>query len=117
MHEAQLRILNTKQNHEYAPIDGLPEFRKHASQFAYGDNATVLQDGRVACLQSLSGTGALRIAGQFYSRFLGKGKAIYVPNPTWGNHIPIMQDSGLVVEKYKYLDEKVRWADGFNLST
>ncbi len=49
----------------------------------------------------------MRIGGQFFSKFLGKGKPIYVPNPTWGNHIPIMQDSGLVVEKYRYLDSKV----------
>jgi aspartate aminotransferase, mitochondrial len=31
-------------------------------------------------------------------------KHIYVPNPTWGNHIPIMQNSGLEVRKYSYYD-------------
>lgn len=34
-------------------------------------------------VQTLSGTGACRMAGEFYSRFLGKGSAIYLPNPTW----------------------------------
>eukprot|EP00979_Chaetoceros_neogracilis_P006456 scaffold1311_cov195-Chaetoceros_neogracile.AAC.3 len=26
------------------------------------------------------------------------------PNPTWGNHIPIMQNAGLEVKKYRYYD-------------
>jgi len=29
---------------------------------------------------------------------------IYVPNPTWGNHIPIFTNSGLDVKKYSYYD-------------
>jgi aspartate aminotransferase, mitochondrial len=29
---------------------------------------------------------------------------IAVPNPTWGNHIPIFQNSGLKVNKYRYYD-------------
>jgi aspartate aminotransferase len=31
-------------------------------------------------------------------------KHIYVPNPTWGNHIPIFTNSGLEVRKYRYYD-------------
>lgn len=29
---------------------------------------------------------------------------IYVPDPTWGNHIPIMTNAGLEVRKYRYYD-------------
>ena len=43
----------------------------------------------------LLGTGACRVAGEFFSRFIGKGQNIYMPNPTWGNHVAIMRDSGL----------------------
>ena len=31
---------------------------------------------------------------------------IYVPNPTWGNHIPIFKLSGLEVRKYRYYDSE-----------
>ena len=55
-------------------------------------------------MQTLSGTGACRIAGEFYARFLPKGTAIYASDPTWGNHIPIMKLAGLEVKRYKYLD-------------
>lgn len=33
-------------------------------------------------------------------------KVIYLPDPTWGNHIPIFKDSGLEIRKYRYFDKK-----------
>ncbi len=68
-------------NHEYAGIAGVPSFVSGALKFAYGDDSPALKEKRVAGVQSLSGTGALRLAGQYLSRFLGHGKTIYVPNP------------------------------------
>jgi len=53
----------------------------------------------------LSGTGALRVAGQFMKRFL-PNENIYFPDPTWGNHKPIMTDSGFKLSTYKYYDGK-----------
>lgn len=37
-------------------------------------------------MQALSGTGSLRVAGEFYAKFLPAGTTIYVSDPTWGNH-------------------------------
>ena len=70
-----------------------------------------LQEGRVASVQTLSGTGACRVIGEFYSRFLGKGAPIYLPTPTWGNHIPIMRDAGLDVRSYRYFDKATNGLD------
>ena len=39
----------------------------------------------MATLQSLSGTGSLRVAAEFIAKFL-PGKTAYLSNPTWGNH-------------------------------
>ena len=36
-------------------------------------------------LQSLSGTGSLRVAAEFIGKFL-PGTTAYLSNPTWGNH-------------------------------
>jgi len=46
---------------------------------------SALQEGRVATLQSLSGTGSLRVAAEFIGKFL-PGTTAYLSNPTWGNH-------------------------------
>lgn len=53
-------------------------------------------------VQTLSGTGGLRVMGELLRTF--GHKHIYVPNPTWGNHIPIFKNSGLEVRKYHYYD-------------
>ena len=98
--EAEKRCQTRGEYKEYAPIDGLAGFIKHSLSFAYGDGCAALSEGRIAAVQTLSGTGACRIAGEFYARFLPKGTAIYVSDPTWGNHIPIMQLSGLEVKRY-----------------
>jgi aspartate aminotransferase len=103
--QAEHRLLQRGENKEYAPIDGLPVFKRRALEFAYGRNAA-LADGRIAGVQTLSGTGACRIAGEFYANFLPKGVAVYVSDPTWGNHIPIMQLAGLEVRRYRYLDRQ-----------
>ena len=49
--------------------------------------------GRVACVrqQTVSGTGALRTAGEFIATFRGKDTPIYLPTPTWGNHAPVFE--------------------------
>ena len=108
--EAERRILERGEKKEYAPIDGLADYTKLALQFAYGDCAP-LKEGRIAGVQTLSGTGACRIAGEFYARFLPKGTAIYASDPTWGNHIPIMKLAGLEVKRYKYLDRATNTLD------
>ena len=63
-------------------------------------------NGQLAITQSISGTGALRIGTAFLARHYPGAKTIYLPSPTWGNHIPIAKDSGLEVKTYKYFDPK-----------
>ena len=109
--EAERRVIEANMNKEYAGITGLPDFAKLAIRFALGADSPLLVDGRVASVQTLSGTGACRVIGEFYSRFLGKGAPIYLPDPTWGNHIPIMRDAGLDVRSYRYFDKATNGLD------
>lgn len=82
---AEERLLKSGQNHEYAGIVGVPSFIESATAFCYGADSKPLQEGRIAATQALSGTGALRVSGEFFRRFLGEGRRIYQPDPTWGN--------------------------------
>jgi aspartate aminotransferase, mitochondrial len=109
--KAEERLLAKKLNHEYAGIDGVQEFLKASLEFCYGSEAqgsasAALAEGRIGGVQSISGTGALRLGGEFLARFRGKGSAIYLPNPTWANHNAIFKDSGLEVRQYAYYDPK-----------
>lgn len=83
---------------------GIPEFYNKAIELALGSDSQVLHEKRNATAQGISGTGSLRIGSAFLSKFWEGNREIYVPNPTWGNHIPIFEHAGMPVKKYRYYD-------------
>ena len=83
----EIILADTTNNKEYLPIDGLPKFRELASKFLLGDDHPAIVEKRVCTVQSLSGTGALRLGAEFLSKYM-KERKVYLPNPTWGNHNP-----------------------------
>ena len=91
---------------EYLPISGLAEFTKAASELAFGETSPIIKNGLNATVQGISGTGSLAIGAFFLSDFWKGPKEIYVPIPTWGNHIPLFTRAGFSVKKYRYYDEK-----------
>lgn len=104
--KAENRLLEKKQDKEYAPISGSADFCKLTISLALGDNNPAVEAGQNATVQGISGTGALRIGGVFLSSFFPYNKEIYLPTPSWGNHTPIFRHSGLTVKQYKYYDPK-----------
>lgn len=65
---ASKRILETNMNNEYGPIGGTPSFCLNSIKLALGADNKVIADKSYATLQALSGTGSLRLAGQYISR-------------------------------------------------
>ncbi|KAF9531974.1 aspartate aminotransferase [Crepidotus variabilis] len=104
--KAEEIVRSSQPDKEYLPITGLPEFTKNAALLAHGADSSVIKNGLVSVTQSISGTGALRIGGAFLARHYPHSKVIYVPSPTWGNHIPLFRDSGLEVRFYKYFNKE-----------
>jgi len=103
--KAEEKIFKSNLDHEYAPIDGLPEFNKVSSQLLFGEQAKELSEKRVASTQALSGTGALRLAAQYLRRFL-TNEDVYTPDPTWPNHKNVFADSGFKNKSYRYYNGK-----------
>lgn len=99
-------ILNDSSlNHEYLSIGGIKEYCDLAASLMLGKDWYNANKSNVACLQSLSGTGALRIAAEFVAKFL-KGTVVYISNPSWGNHKTIFSTAGLECREYRYWDGK-----------
>lgn len=109
--EARRCLESRNMDHEYTGIAGIPAFIKQTLIFAYGADAEVIKSGRVAAVQSLSGTGACRLVGEFLSKFMGAGTMIHIPDPTWGNHLAIMKNARLEVARYRYFDAATRGFD------
>lgn len=104
--KAEEKITAAKLDKEYLPITGLSGFTSNAAKLAYGADSVPRNQNAIAVTQTISGTGALRIGGTFLARHYPHSKTIYVPTPTWGNHIPLFKDSGLDVKFYRYFDKK-----------
>ncbi|KAF7287630.1 aspartate aminotransferase, mitochondrial-like [Rhynchophorus ferrugineus] len=104
--KAENKLSNQKLDHEYAPIAGFAEFSKLAAELVFGKNSYILENKQNATVQTLSGTGALRLIAAFLAKFHTGHKVIYIPNPTWINHQRIFEHSGLESKYYNYYDSK-----------
>lgn len=102
---AERKVVDSNLDKEYAGITGVPAFTKAAAVLAYGSGSPVIKDDRLVITQSISGTGALRIGGEFLARFYPSAKKIFIPSPSWANHNAVFKDSGLEVEKYRYYNK------------
>ncbi|XP_065850180.1 aspartate aminotransferase, cytoplasmic [Euphorbia lathyris] len=95
---------------EYLPIVGLADFNKFSAKLILGADSPAIQENRVTTVQCLSGTGSLRVGGEFLARHYHK-LIIYIPQPTWGNHPKIFTLAGLSVKTYRYYDPTTRGLD------
>jgi len=96
-------------DHEYLPICGLGSFCQNALKIAYTDDFKYMK--RLAAIQTLSGSGALRIGQRFLSLNYPYKKKIYLSNPTWGNHHAIATGANLETGEYRYYDPKTKALD------
>jgi len=101
--EAEKRIFNAKMDHEYAGIGGNNDFTSATAKLLFGEDSEPLKKDEIVSVQAISGTGALRLGANFMRKFLSQ-KNVYMPDPTWKNHIPIFKDAGFEVSFYKYYD-------------
>jgi len=102
--EAEKLLLEDKSlNKEYLKQRGDQDFAKLARELLFGKDCTPIKEDRIASVQSLSGTGALRIGAEFIKRFL-PGRKVYYSNPTWGAHKTILSHAGVEGTPYRYWD-------------
>ncbi|XP_074368494.1 aspartate aminotransferase, cytoplasmic [Apium graveolens] len=95
---------------EYLPIVGLADFNKLSAKLIFGADSPAIQENRVATVQCLSGTGSLRVGGEFLARHYHE-RTVYIPQPTWGNHPKIFTLAGLSVKTYRYYNPETRGLD------
>jgi len=107
--EAEL-LVDPTLNKEYLPIGGDAGFIRLAQESMLGKNCAALHEGRVAGVQSLSGTGALRVLSNFLADNF-PGATIYKSAPTWGNHKKVFLKAGLNQGDYRYWDPTTRGLD------
>ncbi|KAG0571050.1 hypothetical protein KC19_6G207800 [Ceratodon purpureus] len=103
--KAERKMLESGENKEYLPIEGLAAFNKATAELLLGADNAAIKENRVATIQGLSGTGSLRLGAAFIQRYF-PGTTVYISNPTWGNHMNIFNDAGVPWKHYRYFDPK-----------
>ena len=73
----------------------------------FGNDSEAVASGRVATVQSLGGTGGLKVGADFLRRLNPAAKTL-LSDPSWGNHRALFTNAGFVVETYPYYDAATR---------
>lgn len=88
----------------YLPMEGLTSYRHAIAPLLFGADHPVMQQQRVATIQTLGGSGALKVGADFLKRYFPES-GVWVSDPTWENHIAIFAGAGFEVSTYPWYDE------------
>ena len=100
---AEKAIIEAQDSKTYVAIAGNAGFNSGIAELLYGKDHPALKGGRVATVQTPGGSGGLSVAGHLLARSKPNAR-VYVSDPSWPNHIPLLKMSGLELETYPYYD-------------
>lgn len=89
----------------YLPMEGLNSYRHAIAPLLFGADHPVLKQNRVASIQTLGGSGALKVGADFFKRYFPQSR-VWVSDPTWENHIAIFEGAGFEVSTYPWFDDE-----------
>lgn len=97
---AEQKLLNEQETKSYVGPLGSSEFCAAMINQVFGADA---QKDRIRCAQTLGGSGALRELADLMMVAHPEAE-IWVSNPTWPNHIPLLSSAGFKLNTYEYYD-------------
>jgi aspartate/tyrosine/aromatic aminotransferase len=98
--EAEKRLLASQDTKTYLGLAGDTGFNTAMIKLALGETAYL---SRVRAAQAPGGSGALRLVAELLQRSR-PGATVWLSDPTWPNHQPVMRAAGLQVREYPYFD-------------
>ena len=91
----------------YLPIDGIAAYDTAVKGLVFGADSAIVKEGRVATVQGIGGTGALKIGADFLKKLYPQSKVL-ISDPSWENHRALFTNAGFTVENYAYYDATTR---------
>ncbi|MBN3853000.1 aspartate/tyrosine/aromatic aminotransferase [Paraburkholderia sp. Ac-20340] len=104
VHEAEAALLQEPGAKPYLPMAGFAQYRDAVQALVFGAQCPSRAAGRVATVQTLGGSGALKVGADFIKRYFPQSQ-VWVSDPTWENHRFIFERAGFEVNTYPYYDE------------
>ena len=99
--KAEHWLVGTQDSKAYLGSRGDAVFCDAIERLVFGEDAN--DDDRISTVQSPGGSGALRVAAEIAMR-ASPGATIWVSDPTWNNHVPLLGEAGLSMRPYPYYD-------------
>lgn len=104
--KAAERILNeTQETKAYLGSEGDVRFVALMKEMVFGADGA--SDDRITGLQTPGGCGALRLGAELI-KATGSGARIFVGQPTWPNHVPLIGSVGVPFVDYVYYDKQAK---------
>jgi aromatic-amino-acid transaminase len=100
---AEKLLLESPKAKGYLPIDGIAAYDKAVQALVFGADSEAVTSGRVATVQALGGTGALKVGADFLKKF-EPGARVLISDPSWENHRALFISAGFEVASYPYYD-------------
>ena len=104
---AEKKLMDTPKPRGYLPIDGIAAYDDGVKTLVFGADSDVYKAGRIATVQGLGGTGALKIGADFL-KHLNPGAKVLISDPSWENHRALFTQAGFEVGTYRYYDSATR---------
>lgn len=101
--QAEKLVYEAEQTKSYVAVAGNADFNRLTQEMMFRDTLGVVEEGRAATVQTPGGSGALSVAGHLINR-IRPGAKLFCSDPTWPNHMPLLEMAGLQLEKYPYYD-------------
>ncbi|GGB84065.1 aminotransferase [Marinobacterium zhoushanense] len=104
---AERLLLERETSKSYIGPAGSEGFNRLITQLVFGADHRVIGENRVVSAQTPGGCGALRIGAELLAACSPTGR-IWVSDPTWANHRPLLAGAGLEIREYPYYDSAQR---------
>jgi aromatic-amino-acid transaminase len=99
---AERILLETQTTKGYMGPEGDPVFVELLKPIVFG--AAAAKSDRIVGLQTPGGTGALRLGAELIASVSPRAK-VWLGEPTWPNHRPLLNAARLAVEGFKHFDK------------
>ena len=101
--QAQRALIEEEVSKAYIAPGGDPAFLKGMTDLMLGSERLATRKGSVSAVQSPGGCGAVRLGAEVLKASSPDAK-VWVSDPTWPVHIPLINSVGLEMTQYRYYD-------------
>lgn len=108
--KAEEELLSAQTSKSYIPQIGDERFLEESLKLLFGEPLKHSLGDRITAVMTPGGCGALRMLGELLNT-VKPGASVWVSDPTWANHYPLLESAGLTLKNYRYYSADLKGVD------